>query len=788
MKKNISINISGIIFHIEEDGYDRLKKYLDSINKYFSSFEDSAEILADIESRIAEIFLSKLSEGKQVITAEDVNALMSTMGSVSDFRAAEEEDVIADGARSSNDKSDSSGRQEEYNYSPPKQLVRDEKRKILGGVCAGIAHYANIDPVWIRLLFALSTAFYGITFVVYVILWAVMPGSHDIEEPADNKKMFRDPETKVLAGVSGGVAAYFGIDITVVRIMFIVFTFAGGIGLLAYIVLWVVLQEAHTLTDRMQMQGEPVTLSNIESNIKKGLDIREGENESALTKILLFPFRVIAFLIAGLARILGPLVEVVRVAVGIVVAVAGLAFIFSVIVSAGAVLGFITFPAYWDIMSPASLNFPIESIREIVPVWLGLTGCVVALIPGILMLLFGFSIIAKRNVITPPVGWTLFALFFAGIGLLSYGAARVAIKFRDHGTYKTERTFALDGKTAILKVRENDYSYNDDYGRVELRLRGYNGQDFKLEENYEAKGSSRQEAVANAQMISYNVTQEDSVLIFDTHLQFKDDAVFRAQDLDLYLYIPYNYPFVMEEEMSEFISQYVDYEYQDGHTWVMTRDGLRCQDCGEPTGSHTVPNSELKDFDSIDLSGAFDVSIRKGDNYEVTLAGPERERSKYDIYRSGQTLVIDYEGRRNFNFNLKDIDADEVTINITMPSLKSLEAVGYGSIRFDELATDNIDIDLKGPIHARGELTAQDITLKLNGSAEADLSGSATTLTAEIKFASSLNAYGLEVEEAFIEAIGASSARVNVTRSLEIDEGLASDVDFRGNPQVIRRD
>src|SRR5829696_8309655 len=92
MKKNISINISGIIFHIEEDGYDTLKKYLDSINKYFATFEDSSEILADIESRVAEIFLSKLNEGKQVITAEDVNALISTMGSVSDFKAAEDQE------------------------------------------------------------------------------------------------------------------------------------------------------------------------------------------------------------------------------------------------------------------------------------------------------------------------------------------------------------------------------------------------------------------------------------------------------------------------------------------------------------------------------------------------------------------------------------------------------------------------------------------------------------------------------------------------------------------------
>src|SRR5690349_13144352 len=92
MKKNISINISGIIFHIEEDGYEVLKKYLDSINRYFSSFEDSSEILSDIESRIAEIFLTKLNEGKQIITAEDVKSLVVTMGSVSDFKAAEEQE------------------------------------------------------------------------------------------------------------------------------------------------------------------------------------------------------------------------------------------------------------------------------------------------------------------------------------------------------------------------------------------------------------------------------------------------------------------------------------------------------------------------------------------------------------------------------------------------------------------------------------------------------------------------------------------------------------------------
>src|SRR6188768_3268371 len=157
MKKNISINISGIIFHIEEDGYETLRKYLDSITKYFSSFEDSSEIMADIESRIAEIFLSKLNEGKQVITAEDVNALVTTMGSVSDFKAAEEEDFSKQteaprteqqntayntGAAGDNAPRNSGTYQQTGNsFNPSKRLMRDQKRKTLGGVCSGIANF-----------------------------------------------------------------------------------------------------------------------------------------------------------------------------------------------------------------------------------------------------------------------------------------------------------------------------------------------------------------------------------------------------------------------------------------------------------------------------------------------------------------------------------------------------------------------------------------------------------------------------------------------------------------------
>lgn len=103
MKKTISINISGVIFHIEEDGYDKLKQYLSSVQQYFSTYEDSQEIVTDIENRIAEKLLAKLKAAdKQAVSFEDVNELVATMGSVADFEAVEEEEVlVSSGGRNS---------------------------------------------------------------------------------------------------------------------------------------------------------------------------------------------------------------------------------------------------------------------------------------------------------------------------------------------------------------------------------------------------------------------------------------------------------------------------------------------------------------------------------------------------------------------------------------------------------------------------------------------------------------------------------------------------------------
>lgn len=793
MKKNISINISGIIFHIEEDGYENLRKYLDSINKYFASFDDSSEILADIESRVAEIFLSKLNEGKQVITAEDVSSLIATMGSVSDFKAAEEQELRNDTSQANNntnsDTADGSGAKAFKMPSPPQQLMRDQKRKILGGVCSGIANYFSIDPIWIRLLFGILAFAYGFTIIVYLIMWAVVPGSFDLEEPEAVKKMFRDGERKVIGGVSGGVAAYFGLDIILVRVLFIVFTFFFGIGFAIYIVLWIALPEARTITDRMEMQGEPVTLSNIESNIKRNLNVDQNAEESVLTKILLFPFRLIGIILNALGKIIRPLLEVIRFAIGILILLMGVGFIMTAVITGGVFLGLFSATAFsWPASTEIELAVPIHAILNMVSGWMVFAAFLAVIIPAILVTMLGASIVAKKYVFSPTVGWTMFVLFFVSVAMLSVTIPRIAYSFKEEGDYEEVQELNPAGKKLYLRVNEVGM---DDYDGMHLNIVGTDDRQFKIVKTFSAKGSTRQQAIENAKMVDYGVAINDSVIVFDSNVRFHDDAIFRDQRVDIVLRVPRDYPFVLDESASRKISHWIDWDKRDDNTWMMTEKGLTCITCPiSDEDKNTVSGEGLTDFDEVDIRGIFDVRIIQGSDYKIEMIGSESEKEKYKVVRLGKTLIIDYTGRsKKFDWNSANmLDMDEMRINITMPGLRKIEAEGVGSLQFERFDSDNLAIELRGPVKLRGELQAEDLVVHLTGKSEAELSGQARNLDAELQFASKLKAYNLEVQDALVEVNGASTAKVNVSQNLEIEEGLASDVDYRGHPNVTKRD
>src|SRR5579859_2171500 len=788
MKKTLSINVSGIIFHIEEDGYETLRKYLDSINRYFSSFEDSSEIIADIENRIAEIFLSKLSEGKQVITAEDVSQLIMIMGNVNDFKAAEENDFAPGQPKKEPQPKSASASSE------PKKLVRDQSRKVLGGVCAGLAHYFGIDPVWPRLIFALLTLGYGGGLLVYIILWIVLP-VESLEEESGVKKMYRNPGSKVLGGVAGGIAAFFGSDVILIRVLFVILAFFGGFGILLYIILWISIPEAKTITEKMEMQGEPVTLSNIESSVKKSLNEKDTE-ESALAKIVLFPFRALAAILNFLAKILGPLlkviVEVFRVMIGIVILLIGLSLVLSTLLGFGLLFGIISsssLPGWWNL---EGLSLPLDAIKSTFSLWTVVAAFLVALIPSLFIQLLGSSIIAKRIVFRPMIGWTLFVLFFVSVLVLGISLPRIILSFKEEGDYKVEKTFDVNGKTMVLKVNETGL---DDYRVTDLTLKGYEGKQIKLMEHFQSQGNTHKNAIENAQMITYNVQQADSVITFDSNITFNKDAKFRAQRLEMDLYIPYNTTFVINEELWRLIdNSYHDYDgYRDSNfdkTWKMTEHGFECVNCTEPTERKALELNDqfgLKGFDELDITGIFNMRIRRSDVYSIEIQGPESEKRRFRVDQSGDRLEIDYRSR-NKTFWLKNMDEEPARITITLPSLSKLKVKGAGKIKVEGFREESLDISLLGAMTCDASLNARNLQLNLSGPMVFELDGDGDFLEAEVNKVAQLKAAGYEVRHAIVNAREMGRARVNARETVEIETDFTGSVKYQGHPEVIKKD
>jgi len=629
MKKTLSINISGILFHIEEDGYDTLKNYLESINTHFSGYPDSKEIVSDIENRIAEIFLSYLKNNNQVITAENVTRLIEKMGTIADFSALEEKEEVEEVVDPASE--------DFYKYvTPPnaesggyKKLMRMEYKKILGGVCAGIAHYFAIDALWIRLIAILllfsgnlnfdlfdfnpfgwvqvNFGFAGLAIVAYIVLWVILPVSHANEENKEIKKLYRNPDDKVLGGVASGLAAYFGIKELYVRLAFVFLTIAGGSGVVIYLILWIITPIASSITERIKMKGGEITLDSIDSTVKETINPVPPAPESTLKKLVMTPFRVLGQVIEALGSALGSLgkflLTVLRLFFGVII------FFFGMVLVGAPLL---TFTVYLGILDPIYYEtvdaFPLEMITELVPTGLAAAGLGVLAIPGIVILMLGLSVLFKKNLVGNKFGLVALALWLMCIATLGFQIPRVVAKFKEEDRVLTNTPLALG--QGVLFLKANDGEDEEFYQRVVLELKGTEDSVLTLNQEYFSRGQSKKQAQENIKKIAYSYAVKDSVITFERGFDMKTLGAFRDQKLNLTLAIPYNKPFVMDDSLLEILENTLyknGYDWEDVRPeaiWVFNEAGLTCLTCPEKKG-------ERRDWDSFESEKAQLDSITK---------------------------------------------------------------------------------------------------------------------------------------------------------------------------------
>lgn len=555
MNRTITMNLSGIIFHIEEDAYEKLNKYLSTIKGYFSATEGRDEIMGDIESRIAEMLQEKVSQAKQAVLLADVESVIAIMGKPEDFAT-------------DNEPKEAQPKQETPYEARYRRLFRDPDDKILGGVCSGIANYFDIDPIWIRAAFAIAL-------------------------------------------------------------------FVFGSGVLLYIVLWVIMPLAKTTAEKLQMRGEKVDINNIGkavheefTDVKKrvnrfGEEINSPAGRERIRNTASSVGHTLGATFVSILTVIGKIVSVFFLIISIMLLTGLLAAIFGkgnfMIFDAETPL---QFSIYEMVTSVLPENISPELVVATLILFCGIP--LLYIIYSCVKFLFN---IRQRNRI---VNYTASVLWLIGIALVVYIGVSVGSDFSEEAYTKKNVTLIQPAnKKMYLDMVSSDDDHSNRYihytrhgKRIHLdswtliskednhyRL-GYPRMDivpsetdsFQLVIIKSANGADKRQAGTFAKNISYDAIQKDSLLLFNSYFDIAENDKFRAQEVRIVLKVPVNKSIYLSKRMEKIIydienvTNVLDRDMV-GRSWIMTQQGLQCVDCSGLEA--TVDNP---DHSSIDVS------------------------------------------------------------------------------------------------------------------------------------------------------------------------------------------
>lgn len=522
MNKILSVNIGGMIFQLDEEAFEILKSYIDSIRLHFSRTEGSHEITSDIESRIAEMLQSKLHANKQAINKTDVEEIVAAMGKPEEFGdAANDDESSATGTAYT-----SAATGEPVFKTTRKRLFRDTDHSMIGGVCSGIAAYMGTDPIWIRLIFLL-----------------------------------------------------------------VFFTF--GTGLLIYVILWIIMPKAKTITDKLEMRGENITISNIERSVKEELgDLKKNFNS--------FQSSATGQQIKSRASDFGNLlVQIGRYIFKFVVKFAGVLFILFGII----LLGTLIF-AYFGFF-PAFMDFPIMVFPKEWQHIVAATGALFFIgLPLLFLIILGFRVVFNIRYQNKA-----FLFSFLGLWIVSLFTVLVAGGFliKNYSTISVKKeSIKLDAPasdTLTLSLTDAQERANDEYTyrfglggsmvvshkeilsrNVNLDIEKSESGELELLKVVEVRGKSYDDKDKNVQAVNYSFRQNNDSILFNKYYGVKEYKPWRMQDLKLVLRVPVGKVLKLDNNMQYFlydVDNVTDTWDQDmaGHSWQMTKEGLKCLDC-----------------------------------------------------------------------------------------------------------------------------------------------------------------------------------------------------------------
>ena len=468
------------------------------------------------------------------------------------------------------------------------------------------------------------------------------------------KKLYRDKEKGMIGGVASGLGYYFGIDAVWIRIVLILLVFAGfGTGILAYIILWIVTPEAITTTEKLEMTGEPVTISNIEKKVREefenvsdklknvdydkyGNQIRSGADKlgNSFGDFITTVFKIFAKFL------------------GIILILAGLAMIIVFLVGA-LTLGstnFSNFPFHQFIESGNFTDYPI---------WVfGLLLFTAVAIPNFFLMLLGFKLVSPSLKSVGNVAkYTLLALWIISIALLiSIGVKQASAFAVDGRVVKKENINLQATDTLFIKFKHSDYFAKNIRDRnnfmitqdstgtdviysnqVSLRIERTDEKVAYIQIEKEAKGKSLSEAKNRAGQIKYSYSIEGSHLTLDNFLLTNLKNKYRDQEIEITLYLPKGTLLKPDASMTS-------YDRTDGDYFLWNSDST--------TEIYRVEDNKIK---------CINCSDKQTDEYETTTDNDSTQTS-ITINENGVTVKGDTVKNSTKKFKGLTINKDGIII------------------------------------------------------------------------------------------------------------------------------
>lgn len=547
MNKTIIININGIVFHIEEEAYDVLRSYMIDVKRHFGNTADSHEIVGDIENRIAEMFSERIVAGtKEVITMSDVQEVISQMGQVDDFEGVNQEDEQGYYA------------EDMHTAGQQRKLMRDPDDRVFGGVCSGLGHYFGMEAKWVRLILVLLFIFGGTGFLLYIVLWIVMPLARtradrmamrgEAATIRNFKRSFEEEMEGLRTNFSGAggnlrsgfnsagnaIGKLFVVLAKIIGVVFIVGLFTGLIMLLIA--------------------------------VASSFDIL-GYN----TDMAMFPLNVIdpayrtALLICSLGVVIIPMLALVALIIRI---------LFNRVLI-GRYTGF-TMLAIWLVAIGVTAMYATRTVRD-----------------------FRHESTVMEEVKLAPS--PVYYIYQNDISVIRLQEGN------------TDRATAIQQRAAS---RSNDFQSQQN--RAFLRIERIDSLETPyVTMEYAARGETYELAARRAGHINFSLRQDSSSLSFDSHFTVGNSELMRDQSLRLVLHVPVGTTVFIDRGMERHMRDLPVYQCGDNHElhmggrpdrteWVMANTGLSCRYAPLPAEQEEepAPASETEPEVPADTAGA----------------------------------------------------------------------------------------------------------------------------------------------------------------------------------------